>query len=88
MFNFNYLNLKSCVFEDKLGEDGVCPGEPCSAELFGLVHVNGFMHEECTCVRIYEHVKDIWETKFKPIYESVQEMPKEATAEEGTEENK
>jgi len=29
----------------------------------------------------YSHVKELWETKFKPIYETVEEMPKEATEE-------
>jgi len=36
----------------------------------------------------YEHVKEIWETKFKPTIESVQELPKEATSEEDAKEEK
>ena len=27
----------------------------------------------------YEHVKELWETKFKPIYETVEDMPQDAT---------
>ena len=37
-------------FENEFPEEGVLPGKPLTGEYFGIISVEGFVNEACSCV--------------------------------------